>query len=51
MLRETSVLVLITGLALLSSGCEQPQDTSEDQRPIKRPNILLIVADDMGYSV
>jgi arylsulfatase len=50
MIREAFVLMLITVLALLASGCEQPQDTGEDQIPTKPPNILLIVADDLGYS-
>ena len=41
MIRKTAIPTLITVLVLLASGCEQP---------LKRPNILLIVADDLGYS-
>ena len=48
MMRETSVLILLTASALLASGCRQPQDTAKDRRSTRRPNILLIVADDLG---
>lgn len=39
-------LVLITTFVLLVSGCDQPQEIEEDSRP----NIILIMSDDMGYS-
>jgi arylsulfatase len=43
-------LGLAAGFALVASGCGQPPDTAEEQVPTKAPNILLIVADDLGYS-
>ena len=49
-MKDFLVLTLILAITLVVSGCEQPQDTAEAPAPTKRPNILLIVADDMGYS-
>jgi arylsulfatase len=37
-------------LSLATSGCEQPREVAQTPAPSKKPNILLIVADDMGYS-
>jgi len=33
-----------------AAGCQKPQEESQAPSPVKQPNILLIVADDMGYS-
>ena len=45
---------LFVGLILVvvqfASGCQKPQEEAQDQSSAKQPNILLIVADDMGYS-
>jgi arylsulfatase A-like enzyme len=49
-LKGILVLTLVVASALILSGCEQPQETAELPASTKRPNILLIVADDMGYS-
>ncbi len=42
------------GLILLvvqfASGCQKPQEEAQAPSSVKQPNILLIVADDMGYS-
>ena len=38
---------LIPALGLVVSGCEEAEPELDD---LKRPNVLLIVADDMGYS-
>ena len=50
MMREILVLGLISTLILVALGCQQPLETAEDQLSATRPNILLIVADDLGYS-
>ncbi len=44
----TLLLALLT-LALTSCGTESPGG-AEDAAPARRPNVLLIVADDMGYN-
>jgi arylsulfatase len=44
------VLTLSLVMILAASGCEQPREAAQAQAPGKKPNILLIVADDMGYS-
>jgi len=48
------IRVLTVGLTvaiwLATSGCERQQEPTQEQAPLKRPNILVIVADDMGYS-
>ncbi len=45
---------LFVGLILLvvqfASGCQKPQEEAQAPSSVKQPNILLIVADDMGYS-
>ena len=46
--------ILFVGFILailhLASGCERQQEQSQDPTPARKPNILIIVADDMGYS-
>ncbi len=39
-----------TAMILVSLGCDQQGESAPTQPPVKRPNVLLIVADDMGYS-
>ncbi len=45
---------LFVGLILLvvqfAPGCQKPQEEAQAPSSVKQPNILLIVADDMGYS-
>lgn len=45
---------LVVGLVLVvlhfAPGCEKPREQGQVQIPAKKTNILLIVADDMGYS-
>ncbi|MGI9571143.1 MAG: sulfatase-like hydrolase/transferase, partial [Desulfobulbia bacterium] len=48
-MREILVLGLISTLILVASGCQQRQET-EGQLSTTKPNILLMVADDLGYS-
>ncbi len=48
---KTNLFVgLILVVVQIASGCQKPQEEAQDQSSVKRPNILLIVADDMGYS-
>ena len=49
MMRNIRVLGLISTLILVASGCQQRQET-DAQPSTAKPNILLIVADDLGYS-
>ncbi len=46
--------VLVFGFCLAfglaTSGYGQPQEAAQNPAPVKKSNILLIVADDMGYS-
>ncbi len=46
--------VLVAGLTLAftlaASGCDKPREVTQDQAAGKKPNVLLIVADDLGYS-
>ena len=39
-----------TAMIVVSLGCDQQRESAPTQPPVKRPNVLLIVADDMGYS-
>jgi len=45
---------LFVGLILVvvqfAAGCQKPQEESQAPSSVRQPNILLIVADDMGYS-
>jgi len=43
-------LALIVATFIAASGCEKRQESGQEQTPLKSPNILVIVADDMGYS-
>ncbi len=49
-MKRILVVGFVVALLQFASGCEKPQEQSQDQTPAKKPNILLIVADDMGYS-
>ena len=43
-------LGLIVALGIGAQSCQQPQEAAEGQVAATQPNILLIVADDLGYS-
>ena len=44
-------LVMASLIVLAAAGCEKARKTAlSPQPPTKRPNVLLIVADDLGYS-
>jgi arylsulfatase len=49
-MKRVLVFGLILAMALAASGCEQPREAAQAQAPGKKPNVLLIVADDMGFS-
>jgi arylsulfatase len=49
-MKRILILGLIVALGIGAQSCQQPQETAEDQVAEARPNILLIVADDLGYS-
>ena len=42
--------LLLTLLVLIIFGCKQSQESKEANSTSEKPNILLIVADDLGYS-
>ena len=44
------VVGLILAVLQFASGCEKPQEQAQVRTPAKKPNILIIVADDRGYS-
>ena len=50
MMTKFLYLGLIVAALLAVSSCERQQEPTQEQAPLKRPNILVIVADDMGYS-
>jgi arylsulfatase len=41
---------LIVVICLAASGCEMQRKPAQEQAPINKPNVLVIVADDLGYS-
>ena len=43
-------LGVIVATLLAASSCERQEEPTQGQAPLKKPNILVIVADDMGYS-
>ncbi len=44
------IVGIVVAICLTASACERQQAPAQDKAPPKRPNVLLIVADDMGYS-
>jgi arylsulfatase len=49
-MKRSLILGLIVALGIGAQSCQQPQETAEDQVAEAQPNVLLIVADDLGYS-
>ena len=51
-MKKTLIVGFSLAVLAFSSGCERPQEPEQPQiqSAAKRPNILFIVADDMGYS-
>ena len=41
---------LVVVICLAASGCEMQRKPAQEQAPINKPNVLVIVVDDMGYS-
>lgn len=48
-LRSLIFIVVITNLAFISCGNNKSEKKSEDQQESNRPNIIYILADDLGY--
>ena len=44
------IRLLFLAVIIAVSGCEGRQEPTPEQAPSERPNILVIVADDLGYS-
>jgi len=49
-MKRILILGLVAALGIGAQSCLQPQETAEEKVAATRPNILLIVADDLGYS-
>ena len=50
MMNRVLIVGLTFAICLAASGCERQQEPAQEKAPLKRPNVLLIVADDLGYS-
>jgi len=44
------IVGLVVAICLAASGCEKQQGPAQENAPVNRPNVLIILADDMGYS-
>ena len=49
-MKKRLVSGIIIAVLLIASACQKAEEEKQVQTRAKRPNILLIVADDMGYS-
>jgi arylsulfatase len=50
MMIRVLIFGFVVAICLAASGCEKRQEPAQEKAPLKRSNVLLIVADDMGYS-
>jgi arylsulfatase len=50
MMTKFVYLVLFATSLVAASSCERQQGPAQENAPVNRPNVLIILADDMGYS-